>query len=110
VFPEGVDSSDVPARPREAGNQAFLDWIGGDAPHDDRDRGRRLLGSPSRLYANGENTVHFEPDDLGRQAGKHFDVALRKASLDDEVLSLDVTQFAQGLNECLVLSLDPGTR
>jgi len=69
------------------------------AQHDDGDRLRRLLGGESRDPALGDDDIHFETDQLGRQIRKPFSSSVCVPDLEGYVPSFDVTQLAQALSE-----------
>jgi hypothetical protein len=60
-----------------------------------------VLGRADRGRSRADNHLHLEPDQLGRQLGQPFRLALGIPVLDDHVLSLDVAQGAQTLLEGL---------
>jgi hypothetical protein len=64
------------------------------------DRLGRLLGSVHALRSPGNDHVYVKTDKLRREVGKPFRSAGRMSVLDDNVLSLDVAEIAQTLQEC----------
>src|SRR5712691_2628277 len=50
-------------------------------------------------HADRKQTLHLEPDQLGRQVGEPLFPPLRIAVLNDEVLALDIAEVAQPLPE-----------
>jgi hypothetical protein len=61
--------------------------------HDDRDRAGGLLRGTDRGASDGQDDIHLESDQLGREVGQSLDLSLGIALLDDEVLPLDVAQL-----------------
>ena len=60
----------------------------------------RLLGSQRALRSPGNDHVDVKTDKLRRQVGKSFRSIGRVSRLDNNVLSLDVAELAQTLQEC----------
>jgi hypothetical protein len=83
---------------RQAGDEPEPNRISGGGHHD-RDRARGVLGSTDRGGSLCHNHVHREPDQLGRLVTETLFAPLRIAVLQDEVLTLDVTEIAQRLLE-----------
>ena len=91
----------LPPGPRQAGDEAGLDRIGGEAPHDDRDRAGGLPGREARRRAGRQDELHLQSDQFGRERGQPIVAVLREAVLDDDVLALDVAVLAQSLEKAL---------
>jgi hypothetical protein len=60
-----------------------------------------FLAASAAFVVTVTNTSMLSPDQLGRDVGKAFEIAILVAVFDDDVLSLDVAQFAQSLPEGL---------
>jgi len=60
-------SSDISARPREAGNESRRDGIAGHRHHD-RNRRGCLLGCAGTWSSAGHDNVNLRANELGRQA------------------------------------------
>src|SRR4029077_18990004 len=98
---EGCESRDVPAWPREAGNEPLADGIRNRYGDDGYCRGCLLCGTgcgPARR----DDEVYLEADQIGRQIGKSFHPSFCKPPLDHGVSSLDPTALTQPLPERLV--------
>src|ERR1700730_9411449 len=61
-----------------------------------------LLGGFHTLIAGDEQQVHVEADKLARQLGQAVEIVLRISGLDSDFLALDIAQFTQRLQECLI--------
>jgi hypothetical protein len=86
---------DVPTGTSQAFDQACGDRVGRQAFHHNGDRRGRLLGrqDPHVPDATHHNEVNVEPDEVRRERGEEGDVAFRVAVLQDDVLSLHISQF-----------------
>jgi hypothetical protein len=60
---------------------------------------RRLRGRTDRWSSAGDQHVHREPHQVGRQCGQPLVLALGKPGLDANVLPLDIAEVAQPLPE-----------
>src|SRR5262249_16287444 len=58
-----------------------------------------VLGCRPSLRPPRYDEVHFEPDQLGRQVGQPVDPTLRISIVDDNILALNPSEFAQPLPE-----------
>lgn len=85
---------DVAAWVREVGHEAAAHGIG-TGREDDRDRGGGLHGGPGRQRRVGNDEIHIEPNQLGRQTGQTVITPPSISPLDDEVLSFDITESMQ---------------
>ena len=83
---------DVPAGPRQAGDEAARHRITGDC-HDDGDRAGRLLGSPGGwVPPRVTMTSTGRRDQLGRERGQPFVAPVRRAYSMIDILALDVAE------------------
>ena len=62
---------------------------------------RGLLGSLGCWVAHHQQQIHGQPHQLSRQRGQTLIVALGRAELKDNILALDVAEFAQRLPHAL---------
>src|SRR5258705_8993281 len=69
--------------------------------HDDGDRCRNLHGGPGLPGAGRDDDVHLRPDQLGHEARQARGVTAAEGVADDEVLALDVPEFAHRIAERL---------
>src|SRR2546423_13963363 len=88
---------DVSARPSETRNEAGLHRIHADLGDDDRDRACRAHGRKGRRLTVSHDDIHWQTDELRREAGKLFCVAACVPIFDGEVLPLDIASVAQTL-------------
>ena len=86
---------DVAARPGEAGDQ--LIESSGRPRKNDGDRRCGMLGSEHRCRRRWDEDINLEPDQLGHKIGEPFDLPLRPAVLDRNVLTLHPAEFTQPL-------------
>ena len=89
---------DVAARPRQAGDEPRSDRIA-HSRHDDRNCACRLpcRGGGRRLICDDD--VDLEPDELIDQRAQAIWLAVRRAELELNVLSLDIAMLAQPIPE-----------
>src|SRR5919109_2025948 len=83
---------------RETGHEPGLEKIAR-PPHDDRNGAGCLFGGANGRYPAGDNHVHPEMHQLGRERGKTIDLALRPAVLKDGVPAFQVTELPHGSPE-----------
>jgi hypothetical protein len=61
-----------------------------------------FLGRPQALIASNEQQVHIEADELAREFRQAIKIAFRPPGFDDDVLSLDISQFTETLPESVI--------
>jgi hypothetical protein len=86
----------VASRATEADRDAARHGIA-DERHHDRDRARLLTGRLDGRRRCRHDDIDLSPRQLRGKRGQPFEAAVRPALLDDEVVSLDVADFAQTL-------------
>jgi hypothetical protein len=91
-------AGDVPARPRQTGNQVRADRVARRRKHD-RDHRRRLPGRDHGRGSPGDNDVDLEPDKFGRDLGEALVAPVRPAIFDRERATLHPAELAQPLRE-----------
>jgi hypothetical protein len=96
---EKIDPRQVPARPREAGDQTKLDRVFADA-EDDRNRSGRSFGCTRSKVAgwrgdDGHTTTH----EVSHERRKAIELALQPVVLHRHVLALDIAGFVEALAE-----------
>ena len=94
---EGGHAGDVSAGPRQAGHEPAPERIAM-IRHDDGDGGRRPFGRAGRICCRHDH-VDLELSQLGREGRESFGSPLRVPPLDDEILSLAITQLPQLLEQ-----------
>src|ERR1035437_1158913 len=94
------EPGDITSGPRQAFHEASADRVA-DGPHDDGDVGGRFLRCAGCGRALCHDDVHFEIYQLGRKTWKALVFPFGKAPFDDQVLSIDVAEFAQARPQCL---------
>jgi hypothetical protein len=87
---------EIPARPREAGDEPARDGVSG-CDHDDGDRAGRVLGGQGPWRRSGDDHVNLQTSELGRELGEPTKLALRKPILEGKILALDPAQVAEPL-------------
>jgi hypothetical protein len=87
---------DIATRSGQSGSEAFADRITTEGHHD-RDRPRCLLDGSYRWGWRDDDHVDVEANDLRRQIGKHFELAVRISRVDQGSPALDVAEVAQTL-------------
>ena len=90
---KGGHPSDVPAGPRQTGDEAAAHGIGNEGENDGNGGGR-VLGGLGRQRRRCNDDIDLEPHEFGCQRGQLLLLACRPAVLDHEVLSFDPAQFA----------------
>src|SRR5215472_10554021 len=95
-----ADPRQVAAGPGETNDEATRDGVTVGVENDGDGRGRLLCGDDRRVTALGHDHVYLAVDEFGGQGRKAIEVALRPAIFDRDVLTLDVSAFAQSLAEC----------
>ena len=63
-----------------------------------------MVSSLNCCGRRGDNHVDFESNELGSKVGKAVKLAIRISGLDNNILSLDVTEIAQTLPESLFVA------
>src|SRR5262249_30691591 len=96
------DPGDVPAWPRQAGDQPTLDWST-DANEDNGDRGGRVLGSQGAGSSHNKEDINPKADQLGREIGEPTEIPLRISVLKGDVLTLHIAEMVQPLLEHLYI-------
>ena len=86
------DPGDVSTGSREALREPCSYRVGR-VHEDDRDPGRRHLGSLHRIVSSGNNEIHPVADEGAGGFGELGDVALCEAHADDEILVLAVSKL-----------------
>jgi len=93
------DTRNVAPRLRQARDIASGNRVEVHCNDHDRDSGGRLLGSlQHRLRSRSHDDVHIQAYELGREGRKSSHIALGALEFDDEILALDVSEFAQTLD------------
>jgi hypothetical protein len=104
------DAGDIAARACQAGDESEPHGIIAGIQHDARDGARRLFGGERPEGAADREAVDLELDHLFDERRKPFDLAVRKARLDNEILACRIAQFLEALCERLVPSGGRGGR
>ena len=89
----------VPPRPRQAGDEPLVNRTG--ARKDDGKHLSDLLGRPGRCRAVGEDDIHLQADELGRQRGQSLGAPFRIAVLQGDTLALHIPKVAEPVAEAL---------
>jgi hypothetical protein len=91
-----IDTGQIAARPREAGNKTKPDRIIGD-DENNRDRRGRILGR--ERGGTGRCDDHSDPsaDQVGRQRRQSIELILGPAVFDRDVLAFDIARFLEAL-------------
>src|SRR5215470_13798959 len=89
-------AGDVPARPREAGDESVANGVA-HAPHDDGNGAGHLHGCPGHGSVLGDDDADAGADEVGSELGQTVVVAFRRTLLDDEISALDPAE----IGECL---------
>ena len=92
------DAGHVAAGPREARDQADAFGVTDEGQHD-RDRRGRVLGRRGRRASHGDDDVHLELDQLGRERGKALLLGVGPPAEVHDVLRLDVAQIPERLSQ-----------
>ena len=88
----------VPARVRQAGDQAFFNGAAGGSEYDGN-RCACLLCRQRRRRSAGDNELYAGADQVRRQFRHPFGLEFRPAIFDDEVLPLDITALAHSFEK-----------
>ena len=97
---EKIDTRQVAARPRKAGDKTKPDRVVGDA-EDDGDRRGCRLGRERHSGASGrDNDGSLPADQLGRQLRQAIEAILRPAIDDGHVFTFGKSELFQALAEC----------
>jgi hypothetical protein len=91
---------DVPPGARKAGDESNAYGIQNER-HDDRDRPGRLLGGLGRFPTLGDDDVHLQAHQVGREGWVPIILALGPSGLDGDVPTVLIAQLAQALAEAL---------
>jgi hypothetical protein len=94
------ESRDVPAWPSVAGDKPALDWTAARRKNNG-DGGGRLLGRKNAGRARGHDYIHFEVNQLDRQAWEPTVISFCPSVFDGDVLALNMAQIAERLSECV---------
>ena len=100
---------DVAAGPRQALNQPTRNRVTR-SRHNDRDCPGSVFGSQSIGSKGSDDDVNLETDEIGCEVREAIASTLRIAVLDADVLSLDPSEVAETLPECLVPERGSGRR
>src|SRR5690349_3441627 len=93
-------AGNVPARSREAGNEALPYRVTQQA--DNRDLVGRLLDHGGRRCSHGDQNVRLQLYQLGRKTGQAIVMALAKAVINDDVLSVGIPGLLDSISEALL--------
>src|SRR5262249_31648137 len=88
---------DVRARPSDTVDVTKRDRVVVNRYHDNRDRSGSSLGGTSCGIGGCDDYVHVETDQVGSQVGQPIDLSFGVSVLNDDILAVDVAQFAQSL-------------
>ena len=88
-----------PTRPCQADNET-IERVARE--HNNRNCAGCLLRSAKSLVASDIKDIDIETHQFSREPGEAIQIAFRRPSLDDDVFSLYVTQFAKTLTESFV--------
>ena len=94
---QGSDSSDVAARPIEAGDKTLLNRV---APITENDRnciGRSLGCTDRKVAAESHNHAHPTADQIGGQLPQRVRIVIGPLILDLQVLAFDVASIVEPL-------------
>src|SRR5262249_48524725 len=97
---EKTDACDIAARPGEAGNQAPLDRVLGDAKQDWNRRGRSFGRECREGTSWCRDHAHSAAHQISRQLRKPIEPAFGPAELDPHVLAFGVAFFIQTSTIC----------
>ena len=100
---------DVAAGPRQALNKPNCNRVTR-RRHNDRDCPGSIFGSQSIGTTGSDDDVNLETDEIGREVGKAIASTLRISILNADVLSLNPSEVAETLPECLVPVRGSGRR
>jgi hypothetical protein len=98
VGPLQRQAGDVASRPRQAGNDAILDWVRLNR-EDDRHGRCRPFGLEDRTGAVGNDDIDFAADELGEHLGVTIRAPLAPLEVDRDCAALDPAELAQSLHE-----------
>jgi hypothetical protein len=93
---------DVPARPREVGDEPRPYRI--PACDNDRDTLRCLAGGSRCRRTPRDDDIHLEPDQFSREVGEPLDLPPGPALLQDDGLALHIAERVQPLQECVTIT------
>src|SRR5262249_23886631 len=98
------DARDITPRLGETGHYARSDGITA-AEENDGNRFRRSFKCEDSGRPSSKDRVHFLIDQLPCELGKALCLSLGKTILDENILSLNVVELAERLDECIEISV-----
>src|SRR4029434_3874318 len=90
----------IALRPRKAGDEPVRNRID-HSSEDNGDRPSRLLGGHGGGCGSRHDDINLERNQFGRGSGAPLRLLLVLSGFDHDVATLDVTEVAQSLEECL---------